>query len=191
MPKEEKKSLTPGLDDLRVNVTTAKGGDPSTVEAKNPAVEATPEEATELARKKAKKIKMAQVLQRGQLGDRLLSVANASRPPGYGYKWVLDRPEDVIRYDGLYFGFEYTEEGIKSFASADGRIRVGDLVLMTTQRENIEILREIQAETTMRRLSGARREFQSAIEEESEELRGAITGFDHSATVIDKRSERL
>ena len=106
-----------------------------------------------------KKFRMAQVLTRGVLNAKLESVYNASVPTGCAGKFIRDDFESIIRYKNLGYTFEYSEGANKLYGTPEGHIRVGDVVLMTISTEDLEILREVRAEATRKRLGAARKEY--------------------------------
>lgn len=146
--------------------------------------ELTPEEATELRAKK--KARVSQVLSRGVLSEKLQNILDQNTPDDRAGKYILDREEEIVRYQNLGYTFEYAE-GVKQQRgmTGDGRIRVGDLVLMTISREDLEILREVRSETVKARLGAAKKEYAAHAMAEAE--RGGAVPFDNSQTIIDRR----
>ena len=153
-----------------------------------PLKEKTPEEAAAEAKRirAEKKARLAQVLTRGILSDKLRSVAKGGTPDGYVGKFVRDRNEDILRYQNLGWGFTYREEAPKGLHdAATGHIRIGDVVLMTIQREDHEILREIQSDRVKSALSKARKEYSSESNKEAQS--GGAVPFDESVVFVNKR----
>lgn len=150
------------------------------VNAQNKSGEPTPEEAKALARRQEKKARLTQALTRGVLGDRLQSVYDAGVPDGYRGKFVRDDEESIIRYSNLGYVFTYKKGGK---AAPDGRIRVGDVVLMTISEEDRELLAEVKQEQVRKKLTAARREYLGTASEK--EVAG-VKSFDESITAIER-----
>ena len=141
--------------------------------------------AEEAAAKKAsRKAELAHVLTRGVLNVKLQEVLDTYTPSDRVGKFVRDVDESLIRYKNLGYDFIYSKAKLIT-PSVDGRIRVGDVVLMTVSREDREILREVRSETTRRRLIQGKEEFLSNAQKEAE--KGGAVPFDNSQTVIDRR----
>lgn len=146
--------------------------------------ELTPAEAA--ARRATKKARMAQVLSRGVLSTKLQQLIDMVVPPGYIGKFVRDTPEDIMKYKNLNYDFNYREGDHKGLhGTGDGRIRVGDVVLMTIAKEDHEILREINSDRVMSNFTRARGEYVNRSIEEAEKFggRGAMP-FDESEVRI-------
>lgn len=155
---------------------------PAEIVIKNPGVEPTAADAVRI--RQEKKARIAQVLSKGILGEKLKSIQQACTPDGYRSKFVRDKFEDIIRYQNLFFGFTYREgagDGMGGVhATADGRIRVGDLVLMTIRIEDHEILQEVRTERTKNKLTQARREYHELSKQ------GDVAVIDESQTAIER-----
>lgn len=145
------------------------------------------EAAVEAKRLRAeKKARLTQVLSRGILSDKLKGIARAATPEGYVGKFVRERQEDVMRYQNLGWGFTYREGAPRGLHDpATNYIRVGDVVLMTIQKDDHEILREIQADRVKSNLSKSRREYVSESQKEAQT--GGAVPFDDSSIKIIKR----
>ena len=110
----------------------------------------TPEQAKERASKKAK---LAQVLDRGMVSAR---IAVKNPDPSKHYEWPRNTDVDIDRWKSLGFELEQDkktsiEEKAGLHGQGDSRIVVGDAVLMSTSKENYEILEELKAERKARR----------------------------------------
>lgn len=105
-----------------------------------------------------KKAKLAQVLSRGAVSDRL-AVKDAD--PNRHYEWCRNTTTDIDRWKALGFRVEQ-EKGrdSKLHGTGDGRILVGDAVLMSTSKENFELLDEVKGERKEKRARmNAKREY--------------------------------
>ena len=106
----------------------------------------TPEQAKERASKKAK---LAQVLDRGMVSAR---IAVKNPDPSKHYEWPRNTDVDIDRWKSLGFELEQDKKVSKGLhGQGDSRIVVGDAVLMSTSKENYEILEELKAERKARR----------------------------------------
>ena len=113
----------------------------------------TPQEAKKRAQKKAK---IAQLLKRGMVND-LLVVDDL--PDDRRAVFVRDTEQDVSKYQALGYRIE-TEYGQKRLDHDPGtRVRIADSVLMTTDRENYEMILEVRAEMLQRKLSAGKDEY--------------------------------
>ena len=130
--------------------------------------EPTPEEAEEI--RAQKKARIAQVMSKGMLNEKLKSVFDAFVPEGYSGKFVRYSEESVIRYQNLGFGFTYSKEVDKDsvHGSAEGFVKVGDVILMTITLEDLSILHEVKMETIQRNLNKGREEYKRLAEEHVE-----------------------
>lgn len=151
---------------------------PKSVDAQpSEAEEPTPEQVEES--REQKRARIAQVLARGVLNDKLQAVYDRFVPKGYVGKYVLDNDDEIIRYSNLGFEFVYVDpmpEG--NNVTPDGRVRVGDVVLMTITQDNREILREVKQHKMKENLGLGRKEYQTAAEAEA--ARGGAVPFDES-----------
>jgi len=149
-------------------------------------VDVTPEEAQKRAETRAeKKARYAQVLTRGILNEKLAAAYRDSVPDGFVGKFVRNTEGDVIRYSNLGYGFTYRKGAKGLNASPDGRVRVGDVVLMTVSKEDQEILREIRGERVKHKAGKqGRQEYTRDAEQAAQE--GGPVSFDESRTVISR-----
>jgi len=147
--------------------------------------ELTPEEAEVKARRAEKKARYAQVLSRGILNEKLALAYKQSVPDGFVGKFIRDNEGDVVRYANLGYGFTYREGAKGLNASPDGRVRAGDVVLMTISKEDLEILREIRIERVKYKVGEqGRQEYTREAEAAAEE--GGPIPFDESSTTISR-----
>ena len=106
----------------------------------------TPDKAKERAERKAK---LAQVLDRGMVSAR---IAVKNPDPNKHYEWPRNTETDIDRWKSLGFELEQDKKvAVKLHGQGDSRIVVGDAVLMSTSRENFEILEELKTERKARR----------------------------------------
>lgn len=105
------------------------------VEAGNTTAPITNEET-----KEQKRARIAQILDRGIVADRL----HIPLPPGVHGEWVRDNPIDIERMKAI--GFVIDTEFAKSRALHDdtGKTRVGDVVFMTAPQEVRDIVKEVR-----------------------------------------------
>ena len=129
--------------------------------------EPTPEEAEKIVAQK--KARIAQVMSRGITNEKLQLVFDSGVPEGYSGKFVRDSDGDVIRYTNLGFGFTYAEGAIGLHGRADGRIAVGDVVLMTITLEDREILKTVKMEKMLRNISAGKDEYKRRSEKHASE----------------------
>ncbi len=101
----------------------------------------------EAERRAAKKAKLAQVLERGMVSDRLVV---KDPDPEKHYEWCRDTEVDIDRYKGLGFELEMGK-GSGLHGKGDGRKVVGDAILVSCSKENFEILEELKEERHKRR----------------------------------------
>lgn len=116
-------------------------------------IDMTPTEAKERAKRKAK---IAQLLKRGLVDD-LLVVRDL--PKDRRGVYVREREVDINKYQALGYRIE-TKFGQKRENHDPGtRVRIGDVVLMTTDRENYELIQEVKAEATERKLDAGKKDY--------------------------------
>lgn len=126
----------------------------------------TPKEAEDL--RKQKKARLTQVLSRGIINEKLETIMAGAVPEGRVGKYVRDSEEDIVRYQNLGFSFQYKDNATGLHGSADNRIRVGDLVLMTIDKEDSSILKEIRHERVKQNMEYGRKAFMEAALREAE-----------------------
>ena len=112
--------------------------------------------AAEAMTKAQRKAKLAQVLDRGMVSDRLV----VKKPdPSKHYEWCRDTEIDIDRWRSLNFEVEM-DKGEGLHGKGDGRKVVGDAVLMSCSKENFEILEELKEERKARkRKMNAKKEY--------------------------------
>lgn len=150
--------------------------DEPTVEASDDEKEMTPDEAVEL--RNQKKARIAQILQRGILNEKLQRVFDSAVPDGFTGKFVRDTDGDIIRYDNLMFGFTY-KENVEHLQDPDGRIRVGDVVLMTILKDDRAILREVRIQQIQHKLGASKAEY----DKQMKTVEGDVEATDDSTQV--------
>lgn len=116
--------------------------------------EISDEEIETLAQKKRR---IAQLLDRGYVADRLDARKHlGSRyDEGRVYEWIRETDQDIDRAKAIGFRLEEKSEEeteATSHGAGDTRIRIGDVVLMSIPKEDHEIIQEIKAEKRARRL---------------------------------------
>lgn len=109
----------------------------------------TPTEAEAIAERQQKKAALAQVLDRGMVNARLK--IKDGEPDRY-YAYVRDYPggTDLERVKALGFVIE-TQAGEGLHGTGGSARKIGDVVLVSTSRENYELLQEVKAERAKRR----------------------------------------
>lgn len=142
--------------------------------------EISPEEAARIAEEKIARV--TQVLSKGILNEKLASIIERSVPKGRIGKFVRDSEEDIIRYQNLGYTFEVNAGARGLHGTGDGRIRVGDLVLMTISQEDREILNIVRNRAIQQKLSAGRKEYTRPAERAAEA--SGISIFDESQTTI-------
>ena len=122
----------------------------------------TPEERAK------RKARLGVLLDRGLISDRL----NVPLPPDKHGEWVRNDPLEIHRLETL--GFEVDREFATSRAlhnDGSGSAVVGDVIFMTTSRENKELIDEIRHEQFLRtnnpRKSREETEFEEKVKGES------------------------
>lgn len=110
------------------------------------------EEAESRAKKKGR---LAQILQRGFVNDKL--VVEGADPEKY-YCWVRDEVGEVARMKALGFDME-NEAGSGIHGTGDLTRRVGDVVLMSCSRDNYQLIQEIRMEQKSRRSTLGKKEY--------------------------------
>lgn len=121
------------------SVTNVKTGETLTMS------EATSKDPAEIQRLRAdRKAKIARILERGQVVDRL-TVENL--PQHLHGEWVPNDPQDILRMKMLGFDID-TEYSTKRALhnEGDGKSIIGDCVFMVCSREDREIMQEIRRE---------------------------------------------
>jgi len=126
---------------------------PSSTPAKDKE-DVSPEEAMSRSEKKAK---IAQLLRRGLVNSRL-EVTDGD--PSKYYCWVREHDPDIERMHSLGFEIE-TEAGAKAgvHGAGDNRRRIGDVILMSTSKENYEIIQEVRQEQKAKKSQLGKREY--------------------------------
>lgn len=102
---------------------------------------------TEEETRAQKKARLAQVLDRGIVGDRL----KVDLPPGVHGEWIFNDQTEIMRMEALGFQID-TEYAPKRalHSKGDGASYVGDVVFMTCPMEDKILIDEIKREQYMR-----------------------------------------
>lgn len=149
-----------------------------------PIVQTEPSPEQVAATFEQKVAKMTQVLNRGILNDRLADIVKKATPKGRHGKPVRDREEDIIRYQNLGYTFDVNPDVKGMHGTADGRIRIGDLVIMTISEEDYQVLQQVNKNRVKRFTGGeARREYMSVSVNQQA---AGIVPVDESFTTIGK-----
>lgn len=106
-------------------------------------------------RAEEQKARIAELLSRGLMNDRL---AVPDGDPNRHYVWVREREEDVDRYIELGYRLE-REAGEGEHETPDNRRRVGDLVLMSTEMSNREVILQVKEEMKEKNLKMGEKEY--------------------------------
>lgn len=123
----------------------------------------TPEEAVELSRDE-KKRRLSQLLIRGELNDNLQRLIDKYVKPGDGYVFVRERDADINRYLNKFFHI-VNADGKGIHGTGDGRIRAGDVILMTISAEDYALLNEVEREQLLIKINAPRNEYKQQVAE--------------------------
>lgn len=120
-----------------------------------PRVDKKPEEVMTLAEKKAR---LAQLLKRGMVADRL-EVRNPN--PSKVYEWIRETDQDIERHLALGFLIELEDgtEMNRLHGTGDNVIRIGDVILMSTSKEHYELIEQVKAEKKARKSTLGKEEY--------------------------------
>lgn len=123
--------------------------------------EMSPEDATKKAESiQAKKARIAQVLSRGFVNDKL-AMAEALPKDRRGF-WVRERQEDIDRMRALGGRLEERPADTNPrdiHGTGDNRVRVGDVVLMSLPREDYDLIQQVRSERKQARSGKPKREY--------------------------------
>lgn len=118
--------------------------------------ELTPKQAlAKAAELEKEKARIAEVLSRGIVTD-MIRVKDAD--PERRYAWVRENDGDIAKFEMLGYRME-TEAGEGEHATGDDRRRVGDVVLMSTSRQQYELIEEVRSEQKRKRLASPVKEY--------------------------------
>lgn len=94
-----------------------------------------------------KKARLAQVLDRGIVGDRL----RVDLPADVHGEWIFNDMTEIMRMEALGFRIDDVYAPKRALhGTGDGRSVVGDVVFMTCPMENHELIEEIKRDQYMR-----------------------------------------
>ncbi len=115
----------------------------------------TPEEAVSLSERKAK---LAQVLQRGMIADRL-KVKNPD--PDKVYEWIREEDTEMDRHLALGFVLELEDGSTQNrlHGTGDNRCRVGDVILMSTSVENYDLIQQVRMDQKAKKSTLGKEEY--------------------------------
>lgn len=112
-----------------------------------------PEQLTDedLQAKAERRKKVAQLLQRGFVNHRLdpRQHLGDAYDPNRHYEWVRDRDEDISRIQALGARVEQKPDGETpegTHGTADGRIRLADVVLVSFSKDDYEVIQTVLEE---------------------------------------------
>lgn len=170
---EEVSSKTPvddGLDELEAMI-------------KQEEAELTPEQAEELAAE-PDLARIAQILSTGALTSQIESITSRIPPDRHGC-FVRERDGDIFKYTNLGYRIETTDTlpGAKGLHNAgDKRIRVGDVILMTTSKRNVENIKKAEAMQLRAKLLIGEQEY-----DKNARTNPDVPTFNESATYVAQR----
>jgi hypothetical protein len=142
--------------------------------------EMTPEEAQAAFEKAVAKV--TQVLSRGTLNDRMQEVLDAATPRGRVGKFVRDDETTVIRHKNLGYTFDVNPvSGMHD--KGDGKVRIGDAVVMTVSLNDHAVLVEANKRSTRRKLGLGKQEYINASQSGA-----AAPSFDAGSQIIIDRT---
>ena len=119
-------------------------------------VDKTPKQAEILAKNlQAEKARIAEVLGRGLVTD-MIEVTDGD--PSRRYAWIRERDLDIKKYEALGYRVE-TEAGKGAHGTGDSRRRVGDVILMSCDRDRYDLIEEVRREQRKKRLSSPVEEY--------------------------------
>lgn len=103
----------------------------------------TPEEAVELSEDEHF-ARIAQILSQGRMNSRVRRLFENIPNDRHGIL-VRERDQDIMFYKDLGFRIESETDNLKGeHSTGDSRVRIGDLILMTTSKKNIEVIRRVE-----------------------------------------------
>lgn len=121
------------------------------------------EELQELANEKAK---IAQILTRGVVNDRLdvKKYLGSHLDPNRRYEWIRETDQDIARAKSLGYRIESVPEDKRKETSpyhgaGDGRIRLGDVILMSTSLENYQLIQSVKEDKKQSRADAGKRDY--------------------------------
>lgn len=118
----------------------------------------------ELKKRAERKKKIAQLLTRGVVNDRMdaAGLLGKKYEATRRYEWVRETDTDVDRAMSLGFRLEKRPEdwdGEGLHGAGDNRIRLGDTILMSISRDDYSLIEEVKDEQKRARLEAAKREY--------------------------------
>lgn len=128
--------------------------------------ELSPEEAERIAQEEQNSDdkRIAQILTRGRTNARLQGILNHLPADKHGF-FARNTDEDIEQFIALGYQVETGLKDIKGLHSkGDGSIVVGDVVLMTTSKKNIESIRRVEAKLAKEKIADAGREGDKYVE---------------------------
>lgn len=126
--------------------------------------EMTPEQAEKKAAMiKEKKARIAQVLYRGITNEKLSGLISVAKEKDSSrhYCFIRDEIDEIVRLQPIGFQVERAERlGIEGLhGTGDGRIRVGDVIMMSCPLEDYELIQEVERESLEKKLNQGKRDY--------------------------------
>lgn len=113
--------------------------------------------AAELDKEKAR---IAEILSMGLVTD-MIRVKDAK--PDRRYAWIRENEGDIQKFQLLGYEIE-TAAGKGEHQTGDDRRRVGDVILMSCNRERYELIEEVRSEQKKKRLNSPVKEYKERAE---------------------------
>ena len=121
----------------------------------------TPDEALTGAERAKEKARLLQVLGMGLVTD---AIRVDDGDPNRRYAYVRETDIDVKKFEALGYRVE-TQEGEGTHGAGDNRRRVGDVILMSTDRARYELIEEVKAERVAQRMDSPVRDYKKRAAE--------------------------
>lgn len=142
------------------------------------------EEEPELSPAEAQKVfeqkvaRVAQVLSRGAVNDKLAELLEQATPAGRVGKFVRENDAVIVRHKNLGYTFD-VNTGVQGHGTGDKRVRLGDCVVMTISLEDYVVLIEANRRGVQKKIGMGKQEYKSVTS------RGDMAPtFDESSTII-------
>lgn len=121
----------------------------------------TPKQAqAKAAELDSEKARIAEILSMGLVTD-MIRVKDAK--PDRRYAWIRENEGDIQKFQLLGYEIE-TEAGEGEHQTGDDRRRVGDVILMSCDRERYELIEEVRSEQKRKRLTSPVKEYKERAE---------------------------
>lgn len=137
----------------------------------------TSEEAVALAKSEAEQeAHIMQILSQGRMNAKVQSILDRLPADRKGCL-VRERDDDILHYEQLGYRVEAIDSVKGVHGTGDNRIRVGDLILMSTSLENFKRLQRVERTLTRRKLNLEKEGYMSNAQSN---VSAAIVPFDES-----------